>query len=563
MNKYQNPMETAIGQVKHLLNNAVSKAMEKGTLPQAEIPDYVIEIPGDRKNGDFATNAAMASARAFRMAPAKIASAIVAEMELEGSYIERCEIAGPGFMNFYLSDSWYALVLDTVLCLKDDYGKTDMGKGKRILVEFVSANPTGPMHIGNARGGAIGDCLASVLSAAGYETDREFYVNDAGNQINKFGMSLSLRYQQIYKSDIEMPEDAYHGQDIVDHANAFAAEYGDKYIACSEEDRRAALVAFALPKNIQGLEDDLKKYRITYDRWFRESTLHNSGAVTDVVKLLQDKGCTYENEGAIWFKATDFGADQDFVLVRSNGVPTYVVPDIAYHYDKLVTRGYDKAIDVLGADHHGYVPRLKAALQALGADPDHLDVVLMQMVRLVRGGETVKLSKRSGKAITLVTLLDEIPIDAARFFFNLREANSHFEFDLDLAIEQSSQNPVYYVQYAYARICQIEKGLAAKEVYPISDPDFTLLTAPEERLLISHLAKLPDTVNDAAKNYDPSKMTRYVWDLAILFHKYYNACRVAVEDEALMQARLSLCLAVRIAIENVLSMLKVDTPESM
>lgn len=563
MNKYQNPMETALKQVKELLENAMHKAMEAGTLPQAEIPEYVIEVPADRKNGDFAANAAMVSARAFRMAPVKIANAILEQMDYEDSYIERCEIAGPGFMNFYLSDQWYAQVVDTVLLLGDDYGKTDMGKGKRILVEFVSANPTGPMHIGNARGGAIGDCLASVLNAAGYEADREFYVNDAGNQINKFGMSLSLRYQQLYTEGIEMPEDAYHGQDIIDHAKNFADVYGDKYISCSEEERRAALVDYALPKNIKGLEDDLKRYRIVYDQWYRESTLHNSGAVDNVVKLLTEKGCTYEKEGAIWFKATDFGADQDFVLVRSNGVPTYVVPDIAYHYDKLVTRGYDAAIDVLGADHHGYVPRLKAALQALGADPDKLNVILMQMVRLVRGGETVKLSKRSGKAITLVTLLDEIPIDAARFFFNLREANSHFEFDLDLAIEQSSQNPVYYVQYAYARICQIEKGLAAKDITPIADPDFTLLTAPEERVLISQLAKLPDTVNDAARNYDPSKMTRYVWDLAIQFHKYYNACRVAVEDEALMQARLSLCIAVRTAIANVLSMLKVDAPESM
>lgn len=563
MNKYQNPMETALKQIRKLLTQAMQKAMDAGTLPQAEIPNYAIEIPADPKNGDFAANIAMVGARTFRMAPIKIANVIAEQMDCAETCIERCEIAGPGFMNFYLSENWYAHVVDTVRLLGDDYGKTDMGKGKRVLVEFVSANPTGPMHIGNARGGAIGDCLAGVLSAAGYEADREFYVNDAGNQINKFGMSLSLRYQQLYKDGVEMPEDAYLGQDIAEHAKAFSEEFGDQYIACSEEERRAALVAFALPKNIKGLEDDLKRYRIVYDRWYRESDLHNSGAVENVVKLLTEKGCTYENEGAIWFKATDFGADQDFVLVRANGVPTYVVPDIAYHYEKIVTRGYDKAIDVLGADHHGYVPRLKAALQAMGADPDKLNVVLMQMVRLVRDGETVKLSKRSGKAITLVTLLDEIPIDAARFFFNLREANSQFEFDLDLAIEQSSQNPVYYVQYAYARICQIEKGLAAKGILPCENPDFTLLTAPEEKALISQLAKLPDTVNEAAKNYDPSKMTRYVWDLAILFHKYYNACRVAVEDEALMQARLCLCLAVRTAIANVLSMLKVDAPESM
>ncbi len=563
MKKYQNPMEQAAKQIRSLLQSAAESAIEKGVLPQAQIPEYVIEIPGDRKNGDYAANIAMVCARAFRMAPVRIAAAIKSELDLDGSYIERCEVAGPGFMNFYLSDAWYASVLDAVLALGTDYGKTRYGEGKRVLVEFVSANPTGPMHIGNARGGAIGDCLASVLDAAGFEVDREFYVNDAGNQIQKFGKSLSLRYQQLFDPSVEMPEDCYLGQDITDHAAHFAEEYGSKYLCCGEEERRKALVDYALPKNIKGLEDDLKKYRIVYDRWFKESTLHESGAVARVVEVLKEKGCTYESEGATWFKATDYGADQDFVLVRSNGIPTYVVPDIAYHYDKLVIRGYDKAIDVLGADHHGYVPRLKAALRAMGADADKLDIVLMQMVRLVRNGETVKLSKRSGKAITLVTLLEEIPIDAARFFFNLREANSHFEFDLDLAIEESSQNPVYYVQYAYARICQIEKGLAAKGIEPIDAPDLTLLTAPEERVLISALAKLPDTVNEAAKSYDPSKMTRYVWELANSFHKFYNACRVAVEDEALMQARLSLCLCVRTVIENVLSILKVDAPEAM
>ncbi len=563
MKKYQNPMEQAAKQIQSLLQSAVESAIKKGILPQAQIPEYVIEVPGDRKNGDYAANIAMVCARAFHMAPSKIAAAIKNELDLTGSYVDRCEVAGPGFMNFYLSDAWYASVLDAVLALGADYGKTGYGGGKRVLVEFVSANPTGPMHIGNARGGAIGDCLASVLDAAGYQADREFYINDAGNQIQKFGKSLSLRYQQLFDPSVEMPEDCYLGQDITDHAAHFAKEYGSKYLCCGEEERRKALVEYALPKNIKGLEDDLKKYRIVYDRWFKESTLHESGAVKQVVNVLKEKGCTYESEGALWFKATDYGADQDFVLVRSNGIPTYVVPDIAYHYDKLVTRGYDKAIDVLGADHHGYVPRLKAALRAMGTDADKFDVVLMQMVRLVRNGETVKLSKRSGKAITLVTLLEDIPIDAARFFFNLREANSHFEFDLDLAIEESSQNPVYYVQYAYARICQIEKGLAAKGVEPIDAPDFTLLTAPEERVLISALAKLPDTVNEAAKNYDPSKMTRYVWDLANCFHKFYNACRVAVEDEGLMQARLSLCLCVRTVIENVLSMLKVDAPEAM
>ena len=434
-----------------------------------------------------------------------------------------------------------------------------------MLVEFVSANPTGPMHIGNARGGALGDGIASVLDWAGYRVDREFYVNDAGNQINKFGLSLDLRYQQLYKDGIEMPEDSYHGQDIIDHAKNFAAIYGDKYMNVSEEERRKALVAYALPLNIEGLERDLAKYRIHYDRWFRESTLHADGSVMKVVELLKEKGHTYEAEGATWFKATEFGADKDFVLVRSNGVPTYVVPDIAYHYGKLVTRGYDKAIDVLGADHHGYVPRLKAALQALGVDPDRLDVVLMQMVRLIRDGEVVKASKRSGKAITLVTLLDEVPIDAARFYFNLREANSQFDFDLDLAVEQSSQNPVYYVQYAHARICSILKKLAAEGVSPrkVTREELEALSTAEEIALIRHIARFPAEIIEAAKAYDPAKMTRYALDLATLFHKFYTACKVYGEDESLMQARLALCMAARSALENVLSILKIDAPETM
>ena len=448
---------------------------------------------------------------------------------------------------------------------KENYGRTDFGGGKRMLVEFVSANPTGPMHIGNARGGALGDGIASVLDWAGYRVDREFYVNDAGNQINKFGLSLDLRYQQLYKDGIEMPEDSYHGQDIIDHTKNFAAIYGDKYMNVSEEERRKALVAYALPLNIEGLERDLAKYRIHYDRWFRESALHADGSVMKVVELLKEKGHTYEAEGATWFKATEFGADKDFVLVRSNGVPTYVVPDIAYHYGKLVTRGYDKAIDVLGADHHGYVPRLKAALQALGVDPDRLDVVLMQMVRLIRDGEVVKASKRSGKAITLVTLLDEVPIDAARFYFNLREANSQFDFDLDLAVEQSSQNPVYYVQYAHARICSILKKLAAEGVSPrkVTREELEALSTAEEIALIRHIARFPAEIIEAAKAYDPAKMTRYALDLATLFHKFYTACKVYGEDESLMQARLALCMAARSALENVLSILKIDAPETM
>ena len=547
------------------IENAVKSAIENGDLPQADIPKFIIEKPADKKNGDFSSNIAMAGARAFHGAPRMIAEAIVKNFSLDGGYIDRCEIAGPGFINFYLSDKYYSDVLKDIVASGDSYGRSDYGEGKRILVEFVSANPTGPMHIGNARGGAIGDCLASVLDAAGYDVQREFYVNDAGNQIEKFATSLEVRYLQECGKDVELPEDAYHGEDITVHARNFFSEVGDKYAECDSQERRDALVAYALPKNIAGLEADLGKYRIKYDKWFRESTLHKDGSVQKVIEALKEKGVTYEQDGALWFKASEFGNDKDIVLIRANGIPTYIVPDIAYHYNKLVTRGYDKAIDVLGADHHGYIPRMKAALTALGLDADRLDIVIMQMVRLVRNGETIKLSKRSGKAITLNTLLEEIPIDAARFFFNLREPNSHFDFDLELAAKQSSENPVYYVQYAHARICSIIKKAAEEgiEVVTPSAKALNRLNSDEERDLISHLAGLTDEIIGAAKNYDPAKITHYVIDLATLFHKFYNAHRVVSDDKELTEARLFLCTAVKNTIKNILVMLKVDVPEAM
>ena len=558
-------VETAKKQIKNSIVKAINKAMKNGALEQAEVPDFTIEVPSNRDHGDYAVNAAMVGARVFHKAPRAIAEIITQNIDFEHSYIESFEIAGPGFINLFLKDSYYADIVADVLDKKENYGKSDFGGGKKVLVEFVSANPTGPMHIGNARGGALGDCLAAVLEAAGYYTEREFYINDAGNQINKFGLSLDLRYLQIYKEGIEMPEDSYHGEDIIAHAKAFAEIYGDSFIDKTEEERRKALVEFALPKNIEGLKNDLAKYRITYDTWFKESTLHNNGETARIIELLKESGYTYETEGALWFKATDFGCDKDFVLVRANGVPTYVVPDIAYHYNKLVTRGFDKAIDILGADHHGYVPRLKGALTALGVDADKLDVVLMQMVRLVRDGEVIKASKRSGKAITLVTLLDEVPIDAARFFFNLREPNSHFDFDLDLAVNESNSNPVYYVQYAYARICSIIRNLEAQGIAlrECSADELCLLTAPEEKELILHIAGLTNEIISSAKAYDPAKITHYVEDLATKFHKFYSACRVKGENEGLMMARLNLCKACAIVIKNVLTLMKIDAPEKM
>ena len=553
-------------ELKNIIEQAVKKAVSNGALPEAEMPQFNIEKPANKDNGDYSTNVAMAGARAFKKAPRMIAEAIASCIDLDGTAFDRVEIAGPGFMNFFLSQQFYSDVLKDVFSCGKDYGKSDYGQGKRVLVEFVSANPTGPMHIGNARRGAIGDCLASVLDWAGFSVNREFYVNDAGNQIEKFATSLEVRYLQHYDSSIELPEDAYHGQDIVEHAENSIKEYGDKYVNADSKERRKALVDFALPKNIAGLERDLGRYRITYDKWFRESTLHNDGSVQRVIDALKEKGVTYEQDGALWFKAIEYGNDKDIVLVRANGLPTYIVPDIAYHYNKLVTRGYDKAIDVLGADHHGYVPRMKAALTALGLDASRLDCVIMQMVRLVREGETIKLSKRSGKAITLNTLIDEVPLDAARFFFNLREPNSHFDFDLELAAKQSSENPVYYVQYAHARICSIIKKAQEQgvELKTPSDDELALLNSKEEKDLIRHLSLLTDEIVSAAKSYDPAKITHYVIELATLFHKFYNAQRVMLDDnEGLMQARLFLCKAVKDTIYNILTMLKITAPEVM
>ncbi len=562
-------MSYIVNEVQDQLRSAVIASMqiaaENGIIAAVPETKFNVEIPADRANGDFSTNAAMAWARELRMAPRKIAEIIMDKINLENTFFARCECAGPGFLNFYLSNSYYAAILKDVKAKGTMYGHSDYGKGKKALVEFVSANPTGPMHVGNARGGAMGDCLAEVLSWAGYNTEREFYINDGGNQIEKFGLSLDLRYRELYESGIEMPEDSYHGQDIIDHAKAFAEIYGDKYISATQEERRKALVNYALPLNIAGLERDLLKYKIKYDTWFKESQLHQSGAAKKVVADLTEKGYTYEKDGAIWFKAEQFGCEKDFVLVRSNGLLTYIVPDIAYHYNKLCVRGFDLAVDILGADHHGYVPRLKAALTALGVDADKLNVVLMQMVRLVKDGEIIKASKRSGKAITLVTLLEEVPIDAARFFFNTREANSHCDFDLDLAVEESSKNPVYYCQYAHARICSIFKKLANEgvEIKDCGNDILELLDAEEEKELIRHIASLTGETQTAAKTLDPSRMTKYVIELATLFHKFYNACRVQCEDENLMQARIYLCSCVKDIIKNVLEMLKISVPESM
>ncbi len=548
------------------VSDALHRAIENGALADAPLPDFVLEVPADRSHGDWACNAAMVGARTFHTAPRQIAQAIVDNLDLSGTGFASVEIAGPGFLNFTYDAGFYGEVLQDILRLGEKYGQSEYGQGKRVLVEYVSANPTGPMHIGNARGGVLGDALSAVLETVGYRVEREFYVNDAGNQVNKYALSLEARYMQLYKGEegFPFPEDGYLGPDVIENAKAFAELHGDRYVDAAPEERRAALIGFGLPRNIQGLHDDLQRYRVEYDNWFHESTLHQSGAVMRMVEELTAKGATYEKDGAVWFKGEAYGSE-DFVLVRGNGVPTYVVPDIAYHYDKLVTRNFDWAINVLGADHHGYVPRLKAALTALGVDAGKLDVVLMQMVRLVRDGEIVKASKRSGKAITLVTLLEEVPVDAARFLFNSYEPNTRIDFDLDLAVQQDSQNPVYYAQYAHARICSILRNLKADGVEPrdCTAEELKLLSAPEERELIRFLSGYTDELIGAAKALDPARVTRYITNLSTLFHKFYNTCRVRGEAEPLAAARLTLCCAAQTVLRNALALLKVSAPETM
>ena len=559
-------VKTAENQLRQAVLDALGQAVAAGELPAEPIPAFGIEVPADRAHGDLAANVAMVSARALHRAPRQIAEAILAHLSLEGTYLERAEVAGPGFLNFFLSPAFYAAVVGEVLEAGDRYGRSDFGGGKKVMVEFVSANPTGPMHMGNARGGALGDCLASVLDAAGYDVWREFYVNDAGNQIEKFGLSLDVRYQQHFRGEdaVELPEDAYHGDDIREHAANFAAIYGDKYLDAPEAERRAALVQYALPLNIEKMHRDLEKYRIVYDEWFRESVLHNDGELKATIDLLTEKGLTYEKDGALWYKASEHGGEKDEVLVRANGNPTYFAADIAYHRNKFA-RGFDICIDVWGADHHGHVARMKGAMDAVGLDGSRLHVVLLQLVRLMQNGEVVRMSKRSGKAIQLADLLDEVPVDAARFFFNLREAGSQMDFDLGLAVEQSSSNPVYYVQYAHARICSIFKNLQTEGVTPraCTAQELVRLTEPAEKELIRHIAAYTGEIIEAARDYDPARITRYCMDLAGLFHKFYNSCRVKGEEEPLMQARLALCEATRTTLRNALSLLKITAPETM
>ncbi len=556
-------LESIILEIKSAIKNTALNLIGSGQFNNSEIPDFEVEIPADNNHGDLSSNFALMSAKVFKIAPRKIAELLINNLNYDKKYISKVEIAGPGFINFFLSENFFSEVLKQVQAFGNSYGLSEYGKGKKIMVEFVSANPTGPMHMGNARLGALGDCLAEVLKKSGYNVYKEFYVNDAGNQIDKFGLSLDVRYRQICQgeSSVEMPENAYHGEDITELSRQFFNIHGDKYINETDDERKKALIDFALPKNISRMQKDMEKYKIIYDNWFYESKLHSDGEVKNVIKLMTEKNLTYEKDGSLWYKATEFGSEKDEVLVRSNGIPTYFAADIAYHYNKFITRGFDICIDIWGADHHGHVERMKGAMEALGIDRNRLHVILVQLVRLIKNGEIVRMSKRTGKAIQLSDLLDEVGSDSARFIFNTHEANSGMDFDLDLAVAQDSKNPVYYVQYAHARICSIFKNI--KDNYSLENANLDILTHENERKLISFMATYPAEIIKSAKNYDPTKITRYAITLANLFHKFYSTCKVVTENKNLTNARLILCDSARKVIKNILDMMKVDAPEFM
>lgn len=567
-------MNDIIGHIKNQICETARNSLsglectaDKNILEAVSACPVEIEIPKDKKHGDFSINTAMKLTKLLKMSPVSIAKAMTEAMNFDGTYIEKCEIAGPGFINFYLKNDWLYDGLKLVNELGEDFGRTEGGKGKKVMVEFVSANPTGPMHMGNARGGALGDSIASVLEHVGCDVTREFYINDAGAQIEKFGKSLEARYMQLFKgvNGFDFPEDGYRGSDIKAHAKAFADINGDKYLNASPEERRKALVDYALPVNIANLKKDLERYRIKYDVWFKESSIHENGEVGETIELLKKSGLTYEKDGALWLKTTGFGCEKDEVLIRANGIPTYFAVDIAYHRNKFEVRGFDRVINVWGADHHGHVARMEGAMNAIGIDAKKLTVVIMQLVRLIKDGDIARMSKRTGEMITLSDLIDEIGVDAARFFFNLRQAGSHLEFDMDLAVAQNNDNPVFYVQYAHARICSILRGLADEGITlkPVSEIDLSRLTEDAEKELIAKINSLPQEIESAAAALEPSRLTRYLLDLSALFHSFYNSCRVKVDDEELMQARMLLISAARTVIRNTLEILKIDAPDKM
>lgn len=556
-----NPLE----QIHQLVLEAVRDAVvAAGLASREELPSITLEVPKDKSHGDLATNAAMQLTRIAKKNPRQIAEAILEHIDVKKASIEKAEIAGPGFINFTLNKSYLYPVIEQVYAQGEDYGRVQLGQGQRVQVEFVSANPTGSLHLGHARGAAVGDALCNILDFAGYEVTREYYINDAGNQVENLCKSIEARYLQALGQDAEMPEDGYHGEDIKGFAKELVAEKGDSLLSMDPGERTAFFRSYGLEKELGKIKRDLARFRVHFDEWFSETSLYEKGLVEASLDELKAKGQVYEQDGATWLRTTEYGDDKDRVLVKNDGTYTYLTPDIAYHRDKY-NRGYDRMINIWGADHHGYIPRMKAAMQAIGNDPDKLTVLIAQMVSLFQNGEKVKMSKRTGKAVTMEDLMEEVGIDAIRYFFTMRSMDSHLDFDMDLAISTSNENPVFYVQYAHARICSIyrqaeEQGVA---LLPLSEVDLTVLNTEHEYDLLRKIGELPEEIATAAAGYAPHRMIRYVYDLASLFHSYYKAQRVITEDAAQTQARFALLGAVRTVIANVLRIVGVSAPEKM
>ncbi|MCA0758283.1 arginine--tRNA ligase [Paenibacillus sp. N4] len=556
-----NVLEKMYEQVKAAIADAADAA---GLAAREELPAFVLEVPKDKSHGDLATNAAMQLTKLAKRNPRQIAEAIVAHLDTKQASIQSAEIAGPGFINFRMDKSFLYPVIGEALKLGSDYGRTAEGGGKRVQVEFVSANPTGSLHLGHARGAAVGDALCNVLDFAGYNVTREYYINDAGKQVENLAVSIEARYRQQLGQNAEMPEDGYYGEDIVGFAKLLVEQEGDKLLELPDKERFAFFRQYGLERELDKIKRDLARFRVGFDVWYSETSLYESGQVEEGLAALKQSGHVYEEEGATWLSTMPFGDDKNRVLVKNDGSYTYLTPDIAYHRDKY-NRGFDQMINIWGADHHGYIPRVKAAMEALGNDPKKLTVLIAQMVSLFQNGEKMKMSKRTGKAVTMEDLMDEVGVDAIRYFFSMRSMDSHLDFDMDLAISTSNENPVFYVQYAHARICSVfrqaeEQGLTLKSS---DELDLSKLTSEHEFDLLRKIGELPQEVSEAASGYAPHRLIRYVYELAAQFHSYYRAERVITEDTEQSQARLALLAAVRLTIANVLRLVGVSAPERM
>ncbi|MFD1359337.1 arginine--tRNA ligase [Fictibacillus halophilus] len=553
-----------LDQVKHLLKEEIEEAAVKaGLAKKEELPEVVLEVPKDKAHGDFATNMAMQLARIAKKAPRMIADELVANFDKNKASISKVEIAGPGFINFYMDNSYLTELVPTVLKAGKDYGRTEIGGGKKVQVEFVSANPTGTLHLGHARGAAVGDTICNILDYAGYDVSREFYINDAGNQINNLATSIEARYFQALGKDKEMPEDGYHGADIIEFGKDLAAEYGDSWLEKDEAERVSFFREYGLKRELEKLKEDLAEFRVDFDVWFSETSLYKNGKIDAALEKLKAKDVVYEEEGATWFRTTDYGDDKNRVLIKNDGSYTYLTPDIAYHNDKF-DRGFEKLINIWGADHHGYIPRMKAAIQALGYEKEQLDVMIIQLVSLFQNGEKVRMSKRTGKAVTLRELMEEVGIDATRYFFAMRSNDTHLDFDMDLAVSKSNENPVFYVQYAHARVCSMLRQGEEMGLSYSGDVDLSQIDSEKEFELLKKIGEFPAVINEAAEKLLTHRVTNYVFELASALHSFYNAERVLdPENKAKSEARFALMKATQVTIENALNIIGVKAPERM